>query len=249
MLQKQEKYMRVRTDSEFNNMSREHLITGLKNINEFGINDKNSLLEDLSKKLMKYERTRSLSLWHDGSTLSNHGHLLMMVACLYDPAVFLTDDECKEKYSMEVNGQPEIEKSELYMLGRCQCNDNKLLYSEEQVEDLLEINTPITSSNGVRINDVTRIFKGDDPAAQLEAAHQKGGFYFCWLCPIEAAATNNIILSLKQPLLSLQDRVSKVLMSSGAYSHIVNGNTKLFSKLSKTEVVEELRLRSVKFTC
>ena len=98
---------------------------------------------------------------------------------------------------------------------------------------MLEINTPITSSNGVRINDVTRIFKGDDPAAQLEAAHQKGGFYFCWLCPIEAAATNNIILSLKQPLLSLQDRVSKVLMSSGAYSHIVNGNIQLFSKLSK----------------
>ena len=94
-----------------------------------------------------------------------------------------------------------------------------------------------------------RIFKGDDPAAQLDANHQKGGDYFCWLCSIEAAATKKIILSLNQPLLSLQDRVSKVLMSCGAYSRIVDGNTKLFSKLSKTEVVEELRLRSVKFTC
>ena len=35
------------------------------------------------------------------------------------------------------------------------------------------------SSNGVLINDVMRIFKGDDPAAQLEAGHQKGGDYFC----------------------------------------------------------------------
>ena len=94
-----------------------------------------------------------------------------------------------------------------------------------------------------------RIFKGDDPAAQLEASHQKGGDYFFWLCSIEAAATKKIILSLKQPLLSLQDRVSKVLMSCGAYSRIVDGNTKLFSKLSKTEVVEELRQRSIKFTC
>ena len=41
-----------------------------------------------------------------------------------------------------------------------------------------------------------RIFKGNDPAAQLEAGHQKGDDYFCWLCPIEAAATKTIILSL-----------------------------------------------------
>ena len=60
MLQKHEKYMRVRTDSEFNNMSREQVIIGLKNINEFEINDENSSLEELLKKLMKYERTRSL---------------------------------------------------------------------------------------------------------------------------------------------------------------------------------------------
>ena len=121
----------------------------------------------------------------------------MMVACLYDPAVFLTDDECKEKYNMEVNVQSEVEKPELYMLAQCQSNDNQLLCSEEQVEDLLEINTSITSSNGVVINDVMRIFKGDDPAAQLGAGHLKGGGYFCWLCPIEAAAMKNIILSLK----------------------------------------------------
>ena len=80
MLQKQEKYMRVRTNSEFNNMSREQVIAGLKNINEFEINDENSSLEELLKKLVKYERTRSLSLWHDGSTLSNHGHLPKMIA-------------------------------------------------------------------------------------------------------------------------------------------------------------------------
>ena len=66
MLQKQEKYMRVRTDAEFSNMSREQVITGLKNIIEFEINDGNSSLEERLKKLMKFERTGSLSLWHDG---------------------------------------------------------------------------------------------------------------------------------------------------------------------------------------
>ena len=69
---------------------------------------------------------------------------------------------------MEVN----VQKPELHLLARCQSKDNQLLYSEEQLEDLLEINTPITSNNGVLINDVIRIFKGSDPAAQLEARHQ-----------------------------------------------------------------------------
>ena len=50
---------------------------------------------------------------------------------LYDLAVFLSDDECKEKYNMEVNVQSEVEKPELYMLARCQSNDNQLLYSEQ----------------------------------------------------------------------------------------------------------------------
>ena len=76
---------------------------------------------------------------------------------------------------MEVNVQSEVEKPELYMLARCQPNDDQLLYSEDEVEDLLEINAPITSSNGVLINDIIRIFKGDDPTSQLDTGHQKSG--------------------------------------------------------------------------
>ena len=62
-------------------MSLEQVTTGLKKINEFEINDENSLFEEFLKKLMKYERTRSLSPWYNGSTLSNYSNLLMMVAC------------------------------------------------------------------------------------------------------------------------------------------------------------------------
>ena len=56
-----------------------------------------------------------------------HGHLPAMVTCLYDPEVFLIDDEYKEKYNIEVNVQSEVEKAELYMLAQCQSNDNQLL--------------------------------------------------------------------------------------------------------------------------
>ena len=91
---------------------------------------------------------------------------------------------------MEIN----VQKPELYMLARCQSNNNQLIYPEERLENLLEINTPITSNNTVLINDVIRTFKGGDPAAQLEAHYQKVGDYFCWLCLIEAAATKILFL-------------------------------------------------------
>ena len=152
--------------------------------------------KELLKKLITLKKKITFTLAY-GSTLSSHGHLLMMVACLFDPPVFLTDDEYKEKYHMKVNVWSEVEKPELYRLTQFQPNDNQLLYSEEQVEDLLEVNTVITSSNTVLINDITRIFNSDNPTVQLEAGHQKGGDYFCCLCPIETNATKNIILSLK----------------------------------------------------
>ena len=90
----------------------------------------------------------------------------MMNACSYERAVFLTYDEFKEKYNMEINLQPELGKPKLYMLARCQPDHNQLLYSEERVKDLLEITSPITSNNGVLTNNLMRIFKGDIPAAQ-----------------------------------------------------------------------------------
>ena len=32
-------------------------------------------------------------MWHDGSTISNHGHVLFMVAKVYDKAIHYTDEE------------------------------------------------------------------------------------------------------------------------------------------------------------
>ena len=40
-------------------------------------------------------------LWHDTSTVSDHSHLLMLVKCLYDTALFFTDDEYEQQYEEE----------------------------------------------------------------------------------------------------------------------------------------------------
>ena len=43
--------------------------------------------------LMKYERTRHFMIWADNSTIMNHGHIMYLVQCLYDPALFFTPEE------------------------------------------------------------------------------------------------------------------------------------------------------------
>ena len=39
------------------------------------------------------ERTRYFAFWHDGSTIGNNSHLLIIVNVLYGPASFLSDKE------------------------------------------------------------------------------------------------------------------------------------------------------------
>ena len=72
------------------------------------------MLKELRKKL---ECTRRLMFWHDGSTLVNHSHILMTVSALYDPAVYITDQEYFKKYKKPLNIQTEVEKRYLHLMG------------------------------------------------------------------------------------------------------------------------------------
>ena len=91
-------------------------------------------------------------LWHDGSTLVNHGHLLFMVASMYDPALYLTDEEFFKKTGRKVNVQAKVETPELYILARCDATDQQLMYIDTRVEDLKELKAPLLS-DGVEIYD------------------------------------------------------------------------------------------------
>ena len=71
--------MKLRTDDEPSLLSQ---------INELVHDDFSQGNLFLQKKLKYFERTRHLMMWHDGSTLSSHSYLLMMVSIMYDRAVF-----------------------------------------------------------------------------------------------------------------------------------------------------------------
>ena len=127
---------------------------------------------------MKFSTTRHLQLWHDASCLSNHGFILFTVNALYDPAVDFFASHLFVFNIRIINIQSEIEKPQLYMIGRCRSNDEQLAYVETRVECLQELGEAMRS-NSISSTDIMRVFHGDAPAAQLEAGQQKGGHYFC----------------------------------------------------------------------
>ena len=82
--------MRILEDDEYDNMSRETLTVEFERIGEnYEIND----LYNAHNKLKDFHRCRSLAFWHDTSSVSNSSHLLVMLACVYDVALFYSDEE------------------------------------------------------------------------------------------------------------------------------------------------------------
>ena len=76
-------------------------------------------LSDLKERLKTFKRTRNLQLWHDGSCITNHGHILFCINVLYDRAVFYTSLEYYDKFIIKRDVQRLVETPELYMVGRC----------------------------------------------------------------------------------------------------------------------------------
>ena len=88
--------MRSKTDNNFQNLTGDEIVNELKCLRELRSNDSLSN-PTLVNKLKNLERTRHLMFWHDGSTLAKHTHILMIVAALYDHAVYFRDQKCLDK--------------------------------------------------------------------------------------------------------------------------------------------------------
>ena len=85
-------YMRLTTDNDFQNLTGDETVNELKYLVKLP-NDDSLSNERLTNKLKSLERTQQLMFWHDGSTLVNHSHILMIVAAAYDPAVYFRVEE------------------------------------------------------------------------------------------------------------------------------------------------------------
>ena len=176
--------MRLHTDNKINNTDKHTLMQLLQKrkylSQEAG---KEHTITHLKEKLKKYERTRCIMVWHDGSMISKHSHIMMMVSCMCDDVAFLTDDEFEAQNDHRVNVQPLIEKPFIYTLLRCPSDDHQLLYSNERLADIIDLKNKV-EHNGILINDIMGVFKGDNPAAQLESGQQQKWRLLLFAMPI-----------------------------------------------------------------
>ncbi len=66
-------------------------------------------------------------------------------------------------------------------MGSSSIEDQAALISD-RVEYLLNVSTPLYTSEGIEIHDHVKLFTGDHPAAQFERGMQMGGVYKCGSC-------------------------------------------------------------------
>ena len=213
MLEEHQHYFRVFSDAEYSSMTREKIMEELQRINEYKDNHINLDTDELQRILKSFQRTRNLMLWHDTSTVSDHSHLLMLVKCLYDTALFFTDDEYEQQYGEKMCVQTAVEKPVIYILARCPPTDEQIKYTQTRVDDLKEFQHKLQTKKE-DVTDVMRFFHGDSPACSFEIGHQKGGNYFCWDCGIFAEKSDDITHAYYTDSQSIQSRLDKIKETS-----------------------------------
>ncbi len=176
--------MQKNTNDDLEAMSSEHVMNKLITLNEVKEGEE---IANLRQHLMELERTRHLLVWHDLSTVANHSHLVFMVAWLYDPALYYTDEEYEQITGRKINVQAKVETPSVYIVARSSSSDKEqLCYVDTRLECLQDLSEPVTSKSGIEITDKMRFLHGDTPARQYECGQQKGGKYYCAICGASA---------------------------------------------------------------
>ena len=178
--------MRLNSNAYFANMTMDDLAERYKRLGE--VFDSCNGINILRENLKQMERTRHIQLWHDGSDIVSHGHILFSVNMLYDTAVFYTSEEYEQLFHEKVDIQLIVETPEVYIFGRCGSNDEQLAYAKTRLECLQDIQAALfledidANIGQIHLIDIMRFFHGDGPSVQIEAGNQKGGSYFCPNC-------------------------------------------------------------------
>ena len=234
------------TDAHYEEMSDGDVTECLRKLGECS----KEVEEDFSPRqrkelLVKFERTRHLMVWGDNSTVLNHGHILYLVQCLYDPSFFYTPEEMNVRGYGEIDVPSVVEKPHLYILGRCGSKETEqLAYVETRQECLDGLAHKIETSNGVEITDVMRFFHGDGPEQQFESGEQRGGHAGCSACSGDSRRYRDLTYSFRRPLLSLADR-QKIVLAGPAGKSQRNGAIRPFKNLTIAELQRECRARGL----
>ena len=203
---------------------------------QLGVSTSNLSEPDMQMQLKLLSRQRHLKVWHDHSTIGGHSHILVTVACLYDPLFYLTPSEAGNDV------QHIVERPEIHILGRSGASLNdQTLFNQCRLDCIKELSIPILTSTGNPITDILRFFYGDGPAQQYEAGNSIGGIYPCVRCAVDTDTIVNLECAFKCQTMTLQERQHFVLEGTAWKK----GGMNIYDKLKKAELTEELQVRQI----
>ena len=99
------KYMRLMTNEEIKELTREKILQLMSTAHYHA--SPNATTDELQQQLAVLQRSRTLAVWHDHSTVLRQGYILFAVWAVYDIGVYLTESEYKAAHK----GGPTVKKS------------------------------------------------------------------------------------------------------------------------------------------
>ena len=87
-------------------------------------------------------------VWHDHGKIAGHGHFLVLVCGIYDPAFYYTEQELQD-LGVDVDVVNVVERPGIHVIARSGSADcDQMAYSETRVECLLEIDFSFKTQSG-----------------------------------------------------------------------------------------------------
>ena len=106
--------IRNHSDEYFKDLSRHQILTRLT---ELGVSYNSS--DDIQQKIKDVSRTRHIKVWHDHSSIANHGYRLVLVSVIYDPAFFYSREEMKKLKGVDIDVVAIAQKPQcIFLVGR-----------------------------------------------------------------------------------------------------------------------------------
>ena len=162
-LQKHETLMRLHTNDDIHKMNRNEVCEILSKCNSYNpANYAQATTEELKQKLMQVERTRTLWMWHDHSTVLSFGLVLVLVGVTYDPLTSYTDSEVPQNSQIgRMSLQEIVEQGDVHIFAHCSStSSDQAGLIPERVACLESLSSPIVTSKGIPINDRLMFSKG-----------------------------------------------------------------------------------------
>ena len=172
--------------------------------------------------MSQIERTRTLGMWHDHSTILGHGYVLITVRVMYDQAVFKVESELQEPEPFG-SIQSFIEEPEIHLIAMSSsCTEDQAALVQDRLGCIRELGTEIHTSAGITVSDRLMFFYGDKPAAQFERGTQQGGHYPCGTCGCHAGRFDDLAHCLNCHWRTFKDLQQTATAGIITLTHVTN---------------------------